>query len=152
MKRAALTVAIAVALGAGALALTPRDEPAPARIPAVASTSDLVADAYVGPKGELRISWQVMTPAGAPSLEARVRRADGTTRVFRRVVGPDLVLAHGRVGERIVLAVVERVGNSTMSGRTRIRVRKPTRVELCLPAPLGAYPSYCAPENVSQEG
>jgi|1186.fasta_scaffold836255_2 hypothetical protein len=152
MRHAALTVAIAIAIGAGALALTARDEPPTAPIPAIASTSDLRADAYVGPKGELRISWQRMTRAGEPRSAAVVRRGDGTTRVFGDLVGPDIVLPRGRIGERIVLAVVERIGSSTVSGRTRIRVRAPTRIELCLPAPLGAYPSYCAPENVSQEG
>ena len=86
------------------------------------------------------------------SASSNSPRADGTTRAFRKLVGPDLVLAHGRVGEPIVLAVVERIGTSTVSGRARVRVRRPTRNELCLPAPLGAYPSYCAPENVSQEG
>lgn len=52
----------------------------------------------------------------------------------------------------LLLVVWQRDGHQTRQGSARLRVRAATRLELCLPAELGAYPSYCAPEKAPQGG
>jgi hypothetical protein len=118
-----------------------------------APVEPLRADAWIGPRHEARVSWDGMVLGGAnTTFEVRIRRADGTLTDVRDAVPDDVDLRPGRVGERLRLEVIQRIGPTATVGHTVIRVRPGTRLERCLPADLGAYPSYCAPEKVAQEG